>query len=123
MLHTAMSSQGPQKIKLLINRPSLGFEDVEDQGEPAVAQVIEIPEDVIKEGKYIPLRFVRFQAVNSLHVSDYNDDSRQDLSPSIPDICGIKSWRRRGNPHRCDRCVWRSSGVSHVLCYIIMRLN
>ena len=69
ILQTSDSSHGPQKIKLLTNRPSLGFEDVEDQEEPAVAQVLEIPDDVINEGKHITLRFVRFQTVNSLHVS------------------------------------------------------
>jgi len=56
-------------IKLLTNRPALGFEDVESQSEPAVDQVIEVSEDTVKDGKHIPLRFVRFQTVNTLHVS------------------------------------------------------
>lgn len=56
-------------IKLLVNRNAIGFEDVEDAEEPEAAQVLDLPEDVIKEGRPIDLRFVRFQSVNSLHVS------------------------------------------------------
>jgi PITH domain len=76
VISTSAPSQGPKEIKLLVNRPSLGFEDVEDQVEPAVAQVLKIPRDVIQEGKHIPLRFVRFQTVNSLHVRvlSFRDD-------------------------------------------------
>lgn len=58
-------AQAPRKIKLLINRPTLGFDDVDD-GE--VAQEFELTEDQVREGKKIPLRYVRFQAVNTLHV-------------------------------------------------------
>ena len=61
-------AQGPKLIKLFINRPSLGFEEVEDAQEPQAAQVIELTEEQVKEGKPIPLRFVRFQSVNILHV-------------------------------------------------------
>jgi len=68
VLRTTNSSQGPKLIKLLTNRPAVGFEDVESQDEPAVDQVIEISEDTVKEGKHIPLRFVRFQTVNTLHI-------------------------------------------------------
>jgi hypothetical protein len=34
----------------------------------AVAQEIEVTEEQLRDGKRIPLRFVRFQSVNSLHV-------------------------------------------------------
>lgn len=68
VLQSKSAEQAPKTIKLLINRPSLGFEDVEDATEPEVAQIIELPSEVIQEGKSIPLRFVRFQSVNSLHV-------------------------------------------------------
>ncbi|KAF8522152.1 DUF1000-domain-containing protein [Hysterangium stoloniferum] len=68
ILHTSTVSQGPKKIKLLTNKPALGFEDVEDQIEPEVAQVLELNEDTVKEGRHIPLRYVRFQTVNSLHI-------------------------------------------------------
>ena len=64
-------SQGPKLIKLFINRPAIGFEDVEDAKEPDAAQVIELTEEQVKEGKPIPLRFVRFQSVSILHVSVY----------------------------------------------------
>jgi len=68
VLHTADPLKGPKLIKLLINRNAIGFEDVEDAVEPEVAQVLEVPEDAVKEGQPIDLRFVRFQSVNSLHV-------------------------------------------------------
>ncbi|GJJ12034.1 hypothetical protein Clacol_006274 [Clathrus columnatus] len=61
-------SSGPEKIKLLTNKPSLGFEDVENAEEPAVSQVLHLSEDSVKEAKHVQLRFVRFQAVNSLHI-------------------------------------------------------
>jgi len=65
---TSNIPQGPLQIKLLINRPSLGFEDVDDADEKQVAQILEVTEDQLKDGKRIPLRFVRFQSVNSLHI-------------------------------------------------------
>ena len=70
VLHTANSQEGPKLIKLLINRNALGFEDVEDAEEPEAALVQELSEDTVKEGEQIVLRFVRFQSVNSLHVSE-----------------------------------------------------
>ncbi len=66
---TSNIDQAPKRIKLLVNRPSIGFEDVEDAEEPAIAQVVELSKDQVKEGQTIALRFVRFQNVNSLHVS------------------------------------------------------
>ncbi|KAJ7067725.1 PITH domain-containing protein [Mycena belliarum] len=59
--------QAPKRVKLLVNRPTIGFEDVEDAEEPEVAQVVEISEADVQEGRPIALRFVRFQAVTSLH--------------------------------------------------------
>ena len=59
--------RAPKLIRLLINRPSLNFEDVEDEN--SSIQQIELTEDQVREGKRIELRFVRFQSVTSLHVS------------------------------------------------------
>jgi len=59
--------QGPKNIKLFLNKPALGFEDVEDAEEPEAAQVIEVTEENL-EGKPILLRTVRFTRVTSLHV-------------------------------------------------------
>lgn len=55
----------PRTIKLIINQPTLDFDGAE---EAEVAQEIELSEDQVREGKRIPLRFVRFQTVDSLHV-------------------------------------------------------
>jgi hypothetical protein len=68
VLQSSSEMQSPKNIKLLVNRPSLGFEDVEDVSEPGAAQVLELAKEDVKEGNRIVLRFVRFQAVNSLHV-------------------------------------------------------
>jgi len=62
-------AQAPKEIKLVANKPSIGFEDMQDASEPEVAQVLELSEeDVSGEGKIKALRFVRFQSVSSLHV-------------------------------------------------------
>ncbi|TFY68070.1 hypothetical protein EVJ58_g1246 [Rhodofomes roseus] len=58
-------AQAPRKIKLLINRPTIGFDDFSD-GE--FTQEFELTEDQVQEGKRVPLRYVRFQAVNALHI-------------------------------------------------------
>ncbi|KLO17988.1 DUF1000-domain-containing protein [Schizopora paradoxa] len=62
----AAKDQAPKDILLFINKPSLGFEDVEDN--TAVIQKITLsPEDAVK-GASIPLRYVKFQNVHSLHI-------------------------------------------------------
>ncbi|KAI9509949.1 hypothetical protein F5148DRAFT_1147914 [Russula earlei] len=67
VLNTADSQKGPKLVKLFVNRLAIDFEDVEDAEEPEVAQILEVPEDAVREGRPIDLRFVRFQSVNSLH--------------------------------------------------------
>jgi len=62
-------SQAPKRVKLMVNHSSIGFEDVEDAVEPAVAQVLDLTKEQVEEGQKIVLRFVRFQNVNSIHVS------------------------------------------------------
>ncbi|KAJ4500161.1 DUF1000-domain-containing protein [Lentinula lateritia] len=83
-------AHGPKKIKLAVNRPSLGFDDVAEAEEPAVAQVLELDEETVKEGKPVPLRFVRFQSVNSLHifiVSNHGDEEETRINAL--DIIGV----------------------------------
>jgi hypothetical protein len=65
VLQTSITEQAPKTVKFLINRPSLGFEDVED----SVGNEVELSENEVEAGKAIALKYVRFQAVNSLHVS------------------------------------------------------
>ncbi|QRW14478.1 TRX2-thioredoxin II, related protein [Ceratobasidium sp. AG-Ba] len=69
VIHTADAPHAPKTIKLAINRPALGFEDVESAAEPEMAQIFEelSPED-IANSRRIPLRYVRFQNVTSLHI-------------------------------------------------------
>ncbi|KAH9951435.1 DUF1000-domain-containing protein [Amylocystis lapponica] len=66
VLQAADAAAAPRTIKLLINRPALGFEDVD--GDADVAQTIELGAEQVRDGARVPLRYVRFQAVNSLHI-------------------------------------------------------
>ena len=84
-LQTANAAQGPKLIRLLINRPSVSFEDAEEQ--QAVVQEIELSEEDVREGKKVPLRFVRFQSINSLHVSAF---SRYALIVSTTSLCLLR---------------------------------
>jgi hypothetical protein len=59
-------SQGPKTVQLYINQPQFDFADA-DSHEPT--QELVLKESDIK-GNRIDLRFVRFQNVNSLHVSE-----------------------------------------------------
>lgn len=61
-------AHAPKLIKIAVNNPHIGFEDIESANEPQVAQVLELTEEQVTNGTPIPLRFVRFQAVSSLHV-------------------------------------------------------
>lgn len=79
----AHAAQAPREIKLVINRQSVGFEDVADAKEPEVAQVITLSKAQVTEGQKVPLRFVRFQNVTSLHIfvasnQDEEDETRID---------------------------------------------
>ncbi|PAV19119.1 hypothetical protein PNOK_0596300 [Pyrrhoderma noxium] len=58
-------ASAPKTIKLYINRPAIGFEDVQDS---EAEQTFELSEEDVKSGKQIQLRYVRFQNVNSLHI-------------------------------------------------------
>ena len=98
VIQSSNLAQAPKSIKLFVNRPSLGFDDVEDAQEPEAAQLLELTEEQVREGKPIQLRFVRFQAVNSLHVR-IPCTRANDYSHNAHDLCidlrGIKPrWRR-----------------------------
>ena len=65
----SQESQAPKLIKIAVNNPNIGFDEVQDAVEPQVAQIIELDAETVTSGNVIPLRFVRFQSVLSLHVS------------------------------------------------------
>lgn len=65
-IRSSSAGQAPKQIKLLINRPSLGFDDLENDNDSA--QILELSQEEVSEGKHVALRYVRFQSVNSLHV-------------------------------------------------------
>lgn len=69
VIKSQVQTQQPRLVKLFINKPSIGFDDVDGEA----AQIIDLTEDVVTQGQRIPLRFVRFQNVNSLHVRRLRD--------------------------------------------------
>ncbi|KAJ7849121.1 PITH domain-containing protein [Mycena olivaceomarginata] len=92
VIKSSAGEQAPKRVKLLVNRPSIGFEDVEDAEEPEVAQILDLPEDDVKNGRPIQLRFVRFQAVNSLHIFVVSNQGGADETlETTKDLRGLKS--------------------------------
>ena len=69
-------AHAPKLIKIAVNNPHIGFEDIENANELQVAQVLELTEEQVTKGTPIQLRSVRFHAVTSLHVRglDRGDD-------------------------------------------------
>jgi hypothetical protein len=94
----AHAGQAPKQIKLVINQPSIGFEDVEDT---AAAQELELTPEQVAKGERVALRFVRFQSVSSLHVRMLimreNSSRCTDMST---DLRCEQPGRRGRDPHR-----------------------
>ncbi|KZT52476.1 thioredoxin-like protein [Calocera cornea HHB12733] len=89
VIQTKEVKQGPKKIKLFLNKPALGFEDVEDAEEPEAAQIIELTEENL-EGKPIILRTVRFTRVTSLHIFVSSNQSDEETTRiDAVDILGM----------------------------------
>jgi len=85
VLQTSIATQAPKTVKFLINRPSLGFEDAED----SVENEVELSQDDVEAGKAIALKYVRFQAVNSLHIFVASNQGGEDQSRiDVLDIIG-----------------------------------
>lgn len=68
VIKTKEEEKGPKNIKLRINNPSISFSDVEDAADNTFSQVVKLSREDVTEGRPIPLRFVRFQSVSSLHI-------------------------------------------------------
>nr|GAT58020.1 predicted protein [Mycena chlorophos] len=63
----AAGDGAPKKIRLLANGGgAVGFEDIGD--DDSATQTIELSAEDVANGKPTPLRFVRFQSVNSIHI-------------------------------------------------------
>lgn len=107
----SVADQQPRLIKLFINRPTLGFSDAEDAKEPEAAQIIELTAEQVAQGRRIPLRFVRFQNVNSLHVRRVSRVwagcgmlTSAVAACAHTDLCRDER-RGRADADRCGRCV------------------
>ncbi|OBZ75768.1 Thioredoxin-like protein 1 [Grifola frondosa] len=89
VLQTTNLAQAPHTIRLLTNQPSLAFDDLEE-GQSVVAQEIQLTEEQVRDGKRIPLRFVRFQAVTSLHIFVVSNQSGEDQTRiDVLDVFGM----------------------------------
>ncbi|KAF9458276.1 PITH domain-containing protein [Collybia nuda] len=89
VIRSANEEQAPRELKILANRPNVGFADVEDAEEPAVAQVLTISESNTRDGAPIGLRYVRFQAVNTLHIFVATNGGADETRIDAIDIFGI----------------------------------
>ena len=90
VIRSSVEEQAPHTVKIAVNRPSVGFEDMEDAKEPQVAQELDLTLEQVKEGKLVSLRYVRFQGVNSLHIFVGSNHGKTDTTriDSI-DIFGV----------------------------------
>lgn len=69
ILRSAVAPErGPKTLKLLVNKPSISFGDVEGDNDAVFAQVATLREEDVRDGRPLALKFVRFTSVNSLHV-------------------------------------------------------
>jgi len=67
-IKSAEAARAPKLIKIVSNDPNIGFDDIQDAVEPQVSQIFELDEETATTGKMIPLRFVKFQSVQSIHI-------------------------------------------------------
>lgn len=90
VIQSSNPAQAPKLVKIFINRPALGFEDVEDADESAAAQIIELTEEDTTNGNPLVLRFVRFQTVNSLHIFvSSNQGGEDETRIDAIDVLGV----------------------------------
>lgn len=100
LIKSSSASQAPKLVKILVNKTAISFDDVEDAQEPEVAQILELtPEQVAGEGQAVPLRFVRFQNVNSIHVSVFSHVFETNILVRVDGLCiicsvGVSDFRR-----------------------------
>jgi len=84
--------RGPKTLKLLVNKPSISFGDVDGTDDAAFAQVVRLCEEDVRDGRPVVLKFVRFQSVNSLHVfveSNQSDDDEVQTRIDAIDVLGV----------------------------------
>jgi hypothetical protein len=108
--NSAHAGQAPKEIKLVINQPSIGFEDVEDA---SVAQSLELTPEQVAKGERVALRFVRFQSVSSLHVRplSFNQDY---IAEQATDLRREQPGRRRRDKDRQHRYLWDTGRVGDL---------
>ncbi|KAF8558442.1 DUF1000-domain-containing protein [Imleria badia] len=74
----AAPERGPKTLKLLVNKPSISFGDVDGADGAVFAQVATLREEDVRDGRPVALKFVRFTSVNSLHIFVESNQSGDD---------------------------------------------
>jgi len=88
----AEPERGPKTLKLLVNKPSISFADVDGINDAAFAQVVTLREEDVRDGRPVALKFVRFTNVNSLHVfveSNQSEDDDVQTRIDAIDVLGV----------------------------------
>jgi len=68
---------GPKRVRLFVNRPSLGFSDATDD---ASTQDLELSEADLTSADPLPLKFVKFQCVRSLAIFVESNQDDEDVT-------------------------------------------
>mmetsp|Transcript_8990 Transcript_8990/g.25838 ORF Transcript_8990/g.25838 Transcript_8990/m.25838 type:complete len:173 (+) Transcript_8990:281-799(+) len=76
VLKSTEKASGPLKVKVFVNRHSMGFDQA--SGEPAT-QEFELTEKQL-EGEPVPLRFVKFQAVHAVTIFIENNQEEEETT-------------------------------------------
>ncbi|KIP03679.1 hypothetical protein PHLGIDRAFT_121377 [Phlebiopsis gigantea 11061_1 CR5-6] len=86
------AAQRPVRAKIFVNVPTLGFDDATTL--PPV-QELELTETQLTQGARIPLRFVRFQSVNSLHIFIESNGGDEQTRIDGVDVLGTQAGTTR----------------------------
>ena len=65
------SGSGPKTLRLFVNKVSMGFTEAED--DTPVQELVLTPQNLKKDANPTPLKFVKFQNVNSISVRRRNN--------------------------------------------------
>lgn len=87
----------PTSLKIFVNPISIGFDEAEAQ---TSTQTLELASDQVVDGAVIPVKFVKFQSVNSLTIfvgGNFGDKDRTVIHSlkffGCPrDLCDMKDW-------------------------------
>ena len=71
------AASGPKTIKLFANQQAIDFDDAESQ---APVQTLTLTQAQLESGEPVPLKYVKFQNVNTLSIFDQDNQDGTDTS-------------------------------------------